>query len=71
MQAVLVDCRTGVILGTATGDCHLKRHYAAAFEDVTIAQLSREAPRKALTDLQTGFMYTMDSVVRTATAKGK
>ncbi|HUT59058.1 MAG TPA: hypothetical protein VNA25_14510 [Phycisphaerae bacterium] len=70
MQAILVDCRTGMILGTATGDCHLKRHYAAAYKDIATDQLSRDAPVQALKDLQTGFVNTIDGVVRTATAKG-
>ena len=68
MQAILVDCRTGMILGTATGDCHLKKVYPAAFEDVRRAELSKQAPRKALADLQTGVRGLAGRVVTAALA---
>ena len=46
MQAILVDCRTGAILGTATGDSHLKENYAAAYEDITVGRLSQQGPQR-------------------------
>ena len=69
MQAVLVDSRTGVILGTATGDAHLKRTYPAAFADQRRAELDREAPAQALADLRTGTKRLLKQVVETALAK--
>jgi hypothetical protein len=69
MQAVLVDSRTGAILGTATGDAHLKRTYPAAFEDQRRAEMEKEAPAQALGDLQTGSRRLIKQVVETAVAK--
>mgnify|MGYP006291440947 CR=1 FL=1 len=65
MQAVVVDSRTGMILGTAGGDCHLKRHCTAAATDIARSSLACEAPTKALADLQTGC----DRVLRQVIAK--
>lgn len=60
MQAILMDSRTGAILGTATGDARLHRICPAAFKDIPRAKLAREAPAKALVDLQSaaGAMVT-------------
>ncbi len=69
MQAVLLDCRTGMILGTATGDCHLKKAYPAAFQDVQEGRLSRKAPAEALADLQKGFERLLARTVQAALAK--
>ena len=69
MQAVLVDCRTGMILATATGDCHIERSYPAAFEDTRRHEVETEAPRKALADLQESFRRHIPRVVATAVAK--
>ena len=52
MQAIVVDCRTGAILGTATGDCRLERLSPAAFGDVQRDKLAAQAPERALADLQ-------------------
>ena len=68
MQAVLLDCRTGVILGTATGDAHLKRAYPAAFESQRRAELDRQGPADALADLQTGCRRLLKQVVEAAVA---
>lgn len=54
VQAVLVDSRTGAILGTATGDCHLKRPCPAAYGDAMRDKLAKEAQPKAMADLQNG-----------------
>jgi len=54
VQAVVVDCRTGAILGTATGDCHRKALAPLVLRDVRQAQLAREAPQAALADLRKG-----------------
>ena len=69
MQAILVDSRTGAILGTATGDAHLERIYPAAFEDQRRAELAKAAPREALADLQTGVRRLVKQVVETAVAR--
>jgi len=66
MQAVLVDCRTGAILGTATGDCHLKEACPAAYGRVKEEQLAQEAPRRALADLQKGCKALLRQVVAAA-----
>ena len=52
LQAALVDARTGMILATACGDSHLTRLCPWAFTDDHLARLRREAPDKALTELQ-------------------
>ncbi|MGB2824501.1 MAG: hypothetical protein WBF17_26230 [Phycisphaerae bacterium] len=69
MQAVLVDSRTGAILGTATGDSHMKRIYPAAFGDQRRAELAKAVPGEALADLQTGVRRLVKQVVETAVAK--
>ncbi|MDY6912858.1 MAG: hypothetical protein SVT52_00130 [Planctomycetota bacterium] len=63
MQAVLVDCRTGAILGTATGDCYLKRATPAAFADITRDKLRQEADTKALADLRKGCRKLLEEIV--------
>ena len=69
MQAILVDCRTGMILGTATGDAHEKRQCPAAFTDNRKNELADEVPVKALGDLQKGVGKLLKRVVETAVAK--
>lgn len=68
MQAVLVDCRTGMVLGTATGDAHLTKHYPAAFKDVREAELARQVPAEALADLREGVRRLLPNVVAAALA---
>ncbi len=68
MQAVLVDCRTGMILGTATGDAHRKRLCPAAFVDIRQTELADKVPAEALADLQTGVGKLLKRVVETAVA---
>jgi len=68
MQAALVDCRTGAILGTATGDSHMKRTYPAAFAKQRRAALEADVPAAAMADLQTGCRRLMKQVVETAMA---
>jgi len=68
LQAVLVDSRTGVILGTATGDAHRQRAFPAAFEDQRRAELARTTPAAAMEDLQTGTRRLMKQVIETAVA---
>lgn len=52
MQAIVVDCRTRSILGTATGDCHQKRISPVMYGEVQQGKLRQDVPKKALTDLQ-------------------
>lgn len=68
MQAAVVDCRTGMILGTATGDRHLRRDCPAVLEQPERAKLAREAPKAALADLQKGCAALMKRVVEIAVA---
>jgi hypothetical protein len=52
MQAALVDCRTGMILGTASGQGQAKTDYAAAYGQIAQDRLDRQTPPMALADLQ-------------------
>jgi hypothetical protein len=67
-QAVLLDCRTGMILGTATGDHHAKRICPAAFVDQRKTELSKESQSRALADLQTACRALVTRTVAAATA---
>jgi rhombotail lipoprotein len=69
MQALLVDSRTGAILGSATGDSQQKQEYPAAFESQRRAELSRRAGKEAMTDLRTGCRRLVKQVVETALAR--
>ncbi len=71
MQAVLVDCRTGMILGTATGDAHKKRLCPAAFADIRRDELAAKTPAEALADLQKGVGKLLKQVIESAVAKVK
>ena len=63
MQAVLVDCRTGTILGTATGEDHPKRTYPAAFTGIKHDKLAAQTAEKSLQDLQVGCRKLLGKVV--------
>jgi hypothetical protein len=52
MQAVLIDCRTGAIIGTATGDAHMREYSPAAYSEIARARLAKKVPPKALASLQ-------------------
>ena len=69
MQALLVDSRTGAILGSATGDSRQKREYPAAFESQRQAELSSRADKEAMMDLRTGCRRLVKQVVETALAR--
>jgi hypothetical protein len=71
IQAVLLDCRTGMILGTATGDHHAKKLCPAAFVDQRKTELSKSCNTEALTDLQKGCRKLLDQTVAAATAAAK
>jgi len=64
MQAVLLDSRTGMILGTATGDSRLEKVYPAAFRKIQQADLARRAPAEALPDLQDRFGQLIGRLTR-------
>jgi len=66
MQALLVDTRTGAILGTATGDSRLEQACPAALADITRDKLSKAAPAKAFADLQAGCKKLLREVVEAA-----
>ena len=63
MQAVIIDCRTGMILGTATGDSHLKRICPLALADNRRAQMALEAPKNALASLQSNTAAMIKQVL--------
>ncbi len=63
MQAALLDCRTGMILGTATGDCRKKQTCAAAYKDIYRDKFAAEAPKEALADLLKGSERMLAGVV--------
>ena len=69
MQGVLMDCRTGMILGTVTGDCHREKAYAAAYQTIAVDQLSSETPAGALADMQKGFAPLIRSVADRAAVR--
>jgi len=54
MQAVLVDCRTGSILGTATGSGHNKTDCPSAFADIQEKKLAKETSQEAISELHGG-----------------
>jgi hypothetical protein len=66
MQAILVDVRTGKVLGTATGDAHLKKTTAAAYASAARDKLQMEAPVQAEQDLRKGVRQVMTKVVSRA-----
>ena len=68
LQAIVVDCRTGVILGTATGDAHKKTICPAMYAGIHRAKLARQAPVEALADLQKGCDRLLLGVVSRAVA---
>lgn len=51
MQAILVDTRGGMVLGSATGDSHRKRTSAAAFTQIQHDKLSKQTPKESLEEL--------------------
>ena len=71
IQAVLLDCRTGMILGTATGGHRDKKLCPAAFVDQRTTELSKSCNTEALTDLQKGCRRLLDQTVAAATAAAK
>lgn len=68
MQALLVDCRTGMILGTAAGTSTAKTSYAAAYDKIAQATLDERTPVEALADLQKNSTRMIRQVVRLAQA---
>lgn len=66
MQAALIDCRTGMILGTATGDCHKKQTCAAAYKGIYRDKFSVESPTEAFADLLKGSERMLAGVVAAA-----
>ncbi len=68
MQAILVDSRTGTILGTATGDSHLKKTTSAALTGIERGQMAKRAPEESLKDLQEASRKLMSQVVGAAQA---
>ncbi|HAU37276.1 MAG TPA: hypothetical protein DCX07_06115 [Phycisphaerales bacterium] len=70
-QAILVDCRTGVILGTATGDARQNALTTAAAVKIHRAKLARSVPVAALSDLREAVRPLLQQVsARAMAAKG-
>jgi hypothetical protein len=67
-QGVLLDTRTGVVLGSATGDCHLKRACPAAYGQVQEGKLAQEAAANALADFRASCAKLLTDVVALAAA---
>lgn len=63
MQAAVVDCRTGVVLGTAAGQASEKTAYAAAYEQIAHDKLEAKVPAAALADLQKNSVRMFAQVV--------
>ncbi len=68
-QAILVDCRTGMILGTATGDARDRRTIPAAYSAIAHDQLRTACPAEALEDLRDGCKALLSEVVARAEAE--
>ena len=66
IQAIVVDTRTGSILGTATGDCHAKRTAPVAFREVQQNKLRQEVPQKATADLRKACAKVLASIAESA-----
>jgi len=67
-QAILVDCRTGMILATASGEARQQTLYAAAYKDIAYDKLKGEVPAKAMADLQKNAARAISQVVADAKA---
>lgn len=67
LQAILLDCRTGMILGTAMGDQHLKENVPATAVQIAQPKLAERAPKEALLVLQKNCQILFDDVVKAST----
>jgi len=68
IQGIIVDCRTGAILGTATGDSHLTGICPAAYGEVQRAKLAKESHEKAMDDFLKGCKPVLKAIVARAEA---
>jgi len=66
MQAILVDTRTGAVLGTAGGDAHRRAACAAAYGDIQRTKLAEEAGRKAADSFRQACRNMLRDVVAAA-----
>ncbi|HUS47111.1 MAG TPA: hypothetical protein VM098_03250 [Phycisphaerae bacterium] len=64
MQAVILDCRTGAILGTAVGDAHLKEAAPLALMQIAEDRMRTDAPKKALAELQAACKGVLAEIVK-------
>ena len=69
MQGVLIDCRTGMILGTASGSEHLRKICPAAFVDNRQKEMAKAAPPAALAELQKDFVGALGRTIAAAMEK--
>jgi len=63
MQAILVDTRTGVILGTAGGEASAKELYIPVAKSIVHDRLSERTPPEALANLQKNTATMVRQVV--------
>ena len=70
-QAVLVDTRTGSILGSATGEDRDKRTRPAALSDVNDEKLRQKTAENSLKDLQKGCAKLLRDVVAASRAPSR
>ena len=63
MHAILIDCRTGAVLGTAIGDAQKKGLAALATREVCRNKLALSAPKAALEDLQKSVADLVEGVL--------
>jgi hypothetical protein len=66
-QAVLVESRTGTILGTAVGSSHLKGIVPLAYKNITEDKFSQQAPAKALADMQANCAKLLQEIASRTT----
>ncbi|MCY2932306.1 MAG: hypothetical protein NTV86_22995 [Planctomycetota bacterium] len=66
MQAVVLDCRTGMILGTAVGDKQIKKDCPAAFVSKQHTELAKQATAEALAQLQQSATRAMTALATAA-----
>lgn len=68
-QAILVDCRTGKILGSAVGEGYEKTIYAAAYEQIAKDKVQKLTPVKAMDQMQQNMEQVIARVIASAKTK--
>lgn len=63
MQAALIDCRTGAILGTVWADSQQKAVCAAAYKGITESRLAAASQGETMGELQQAFGPLLEAVI--------